>query len=70
MSEVRVNVTLAERRYAVRILTCFVDQDRALLACIGGDKEGYEIRAGHDWYDDYVPVANQLIDPYLKEGKL
>ncbi|MHB8296886.1 MAG: hypothetical protein ACYDH5_20215 [Acidimicrobiales bacterium] len=70
MSEVRVNITVDGRRYAIRVLTCFVDEDRVLLACIGGDKEGYVVQTGHDWYDDYVPIADQVVEVYLRKGKL
>ena len=70
MSEVRVNMSVDDQRYAVRVLTCFVDQDRVLLACVGGDKEGYEDLTGRDWYDDYVPVADVVVDTYLRRMKL
>lgn len=66
LSEVRVNLTVEGRPYAIRVLTCFVDQDRALLGCVGGDKEGYTTRTGRDWHDDYVPVADEVVDRYLK----
>lgn len=68
MSEVRVNATVDGRRYVIRVLTCFVDQDRALLVCIAGDKEGYATRTGHDWYEDYVPVADQVADEYFRRN--
>jgi len=70
MSEVRVNAIVEGRSYSIRVLTCFVDQDRGVLACVGGDKEGYTARTGSDWYDDYVPVADQVIDHYLRRGRL
>jgi hypothetical protein len=68
MSEVRVDKIDDGRRYAVRVLTCFVDDDRTLLVCVGGDKEGYEARTGRDWYDDYVPVADHVVVRYLAKG--
>jgi hypothetical protein len=50
----------------MRVLVCFVDNDRTLLVCIGGNKAGYEERVGRDWYDDYVPVADRVVDGYKK----
>jgi hypothetical protein len=45
---------------------CFVDEDRALLVCVAGDKDGYQERVGRDWYDDYVLVADRVADSYKK----
>jgi hypothetical protein len=49
MSEVRAHQVVGERRYVMRVLVCFVDNDRTLLVCIGGNKAGYEERVGRDW---------------------
>jgi hypothetical protein len=68
MSEVRADRVVGERRYVVRVLTCFVEDDRILLVCVGGDKEGYQPRTGRDWYEDYVPAADQVVDAYLTRG--
>lgn len=68
VGEVRVNRTVGGRRYVIRGLTCFVEDDRTLLVCVGGDKEGYQARTGRDWYQDYVPVADQVVDIYLVRG--
>ncbi|MHB8263658.1 MAG: hypothetical protein ACYDGY_07910 [Acidimicrobiales bacterium] len=58
MSEVRVDHLAGKRRFAVRVLVCFVDNDQVLVVCVGGDKHRYEEAAGSGWYDDYVPVAD------------
>lgn len=66
MSEVRADQVLGDRRFVMRVLVCFVDDDRTLLVCVGGNKHGYEERVGRDWYDDYVPVADRVADSYKK----
>jgi len=59
-------MTSAMRSESSRV---FVDQDRVLLVCVGGDKEGYKDLTGRDWYDDYVPVADVVVDTYLRRMK-
>ncbi|MDQ6783622.1 MAG: hypothetical protein M3063_09310 [Actinomycetota bacterium] len=66
MSEVRADQLLGARRFVVRVLVCFVDDDQTLLICVGGNKDRYQDRVGHDWYDDYVPVADRVVDSYKK----
>jgi hypothetical protein len=66
MSEIRVNGVVGDRRYVLRVLTCFVRSDQAVLICVAGDKHTYEERTGHDWYDDYVPVADEIVTRYLR----
>jgi hypothetical protein len=66
MSEVRTDQTIAGRRYLIRVLTCFADADTTVVICLGGNKDGYEARTGRDWYDDAVPVADRIIDHYLR----
>lgn len=45
----------------VRCLVVFADRDRALACCIGGDKAAWERRhPGSDWYEAYVPVADEI----------
>ena len=46
----------------MRVLTCFVDGDTRVVVCVGGNKHAWEERTGRDWYDDYVPVADQIVD--------
>ena len=58
MSELRTDHTVEGVRYVMRVLTCFVDGDQGVLVCVGGNKEGWQERTGHDWYDDFVPVAD------------
>jgi len=66
MSEVRADQLVAGRRFVMRVLVCFVDEDQTLLICIGGNKDRYQERVGRDWYDDYVPAADQIVDSYKK----
>ena len=68
MSELRTDHTVEGVRYVMRVLTCFIDGDRGVLVCVGGNKEGWQERTGHDWYDDYVPVADQIVDRYFTRG--
>jgi hypothetical protein len=66
MSEVRADQLVEDRRFVMRVLVCFVDEDRTLLVCVGGNKDRYQERVGRDWYDDYVPAADQVVDSYTK----
>ncbi|MGC8512351.1 MAG: hypothetical protein ACP5P1_04830 [Acidimicrobiales bacterium] len=68
MREVRADQLVDGHRFVMRVLVCFVDEDQTLLVCIAGNKEGYEERTGRDWYDYYVPVANQVADIYEKRA--
>ena len=68
MSELRTDHTVEGTRYVMRVLTCFIDGDQGVLVCVGGNKEGRQESTGHDWYDDYVPVADQIVDRYLTRG--
>ena len=65
LSEVRTDHIADGRRWLMRVLVCFADQDSMLVVCLGGNKAGYEARTGRDWYDDHVPVADQIVDRYL-----
>jgi len=66
MSEVRVHDEVGDRHYVLRVLTCFVHDDRAVLVCVAGNKHNYEQRTGRDWYQDYVPVADEIVTRYLR----
>ena len=66
MSEVRTDQLVGARRFVMRVLMCFVDNDQTVLVCVGGKKDGYAERVGRDWYDDYVPAADQVVDSYRK----
>jgi hypothetical protein len=68
MSELRTDHTVEAVRYVMRVLTCFIDGDRGVLVCVGGNKRGWQERTGHDWYDDFVPVADQIVDRYVTRG--
>ena len=66
MSEVRADLLVDGRRFVMRVLVCFVDEDQTLLVCVGGNKDRYQERVGRDWYDDYVPAADRVVDSYKK----
>ncbi len=66
MSEVRADQLVVGRHYVLRVLVCFVDDDHTLLVCVAGNKDGYQERVGRDWYDDYVPVADRVVDSHKK----
>ena len=70
MSEVRTDHSIAGRRYLMRVLTCFADGDTTVVVCLGGNKDRYEGRSGRDWYADYVPVADLIVDHYRSKGEL
>lgn len=67
MSEVRVDMVVDGKPHVLRTLTCFLHKDTVLLVCIAGNKDGYLKRTGRDWYDDYVPVADEVVDWFLQE---
>ncbi|MFJ1539207.1 type II toxin-antitoxin system RelE/ParE family toxin [Micromonospora chalcea] len=48
----------------VRILFCF-DPNRSAILLIAGDKRGQ----WKDWYNDNIPVADDLYDDHLQELK-
>jgi hypothetical protein len=52
----------------MRVLTCFADADTTVVVCLGGNKDRYEARSGHDWYADHVPVADLIVDHYRSKG--
>ena len=61
MAETRSSAAVAGRVWVVRCLVVFADRDRALACCIGGDKAAWERRhPGSDWYEAYVPVADEI----------
>ena len=68
MSELRTDHTVEGVRYVMQVLTCFIDGDQGVLVCVGANKAGWQERTGRDWYDDYVPVADQIVDRYLTRG--
>ena len=47
----------------LRVLYAF-DSSRAAILLIGGDKTG-----NPDWYNQFVPIADDLFDEHLKEIK-
>jgi len=62
MSETRTSVTENDgRTWVVRTLAVFADGDSVLALCVGGDKKAWEqIHPGKDWYDTWVPVADEV----------
>jgi hypothetical protein len=57
MKELRVS-----KGGAIRILFAF-DPRRQAVLLIGGDKTGQ----WHAWYEEAIPVADDLFDEYLRE---
>src|SRR5947209_8591821 len=57
MKELRGNVGEAE----LRVLYAF-DPRRSAILLIGGDKQGNK-----KWYEEFVPIADQLFDKHLEE---
>lgn len=57
MKELRGSVGEAE----LRVLYAF-DPRRAAILLIGGDKTGNK-----KWYDEFVPIADELFDEHLEE---
>jgi len=47
---------------AIRVLFAF-DPRRTAILLIGGDKRG----SWNAWYDEYIPIADQLYDDHLDE---
>jgi hypothetical protein len=60
MKELRGRVILAHHRAELRVLYAF-DSRRNAILLIGGDKTG-----NPKWYEEYVPIADQLFDDHLK----
>jgi len=61
MKELRGRVVFPHHRAELRVLYAFDPRRKAILL-IGGDKMG---KPG--WYEEYVPVADQLFDDHLKQ---
>jgi len=68
LSEVRTDNVVDETRYLMRVLTCFVDGDSRLLVCLGGNKHLWEQSHEGDWYEEYVPAADLIVEKYLSIG--
>jgi hypothetical protein len=60
MKELRGRVVFSRHRAELRVLYAF-DPHRKAILLIGGDKTG-----NPQWYEEYVPVADQLFDDHLK----
>ncbi len=61
MKELRGKVVFLDRRAELRVLYAF-DRRRMAILLIGGDKTG-----NPKWYEEYVPVADRLLDDHLKQ---
>ena len=60
MKELRGRVILPHHRAELRVLYAF-DSRRNAILLIGGDKTG-----NPKWYEEYVPIADQLFEHHLK----
>jgi hypothetical protein len=60
MKELRAHAVMPGHRSELRVLYAF-DPRRAAILLIGGDKTG-----NAKWYEQYVPIADQLFDDHLK----
>lgn len=61
MKELRGKVIFRQHRAELRVLYAF-DPRRTAILLIGGDKTG-----NPRWYEEYVPIADQLFDDHLKQ---
>jgi len=61
MKELRGKVIFPQHRAELRALYAF-DPRRTAILLIGGDKTG-----NPKWYEEYVPIADQLFDDHLKQ---
>jgi hypothetical protein len=60
MKELRGRVVFPDHRAELRVLYAF-DSRRNAILLIGGDKT-----SNPKWYEEYVPIADQLFDDHLK----
>jgi hypothetical protein len=65
MSEVRVLFPAKPTDLVLRILTCFVNDDKMLLVLVAGDKALWARTKQADWYDTHVPIADAITTHYL-----
>ena len=61
MKELRGKVIFSHHRVELRVLYAF-DPRRTAILLIGGDKT-----SNPNWYEEYVPIADQLFDDHLKQ---
>jgi hypothetical protein len=61
MKELRGKVFFPQHRAELRVLYAF-DPRRTAILLIGGNKTG-----NPKWYEEYVPIADQLFDDHLKQ---
>lgn len=61
MKELRGKAVFPHRWSELRVLYAF-DPRRMAIILIGGDKTG-----NPKWYEEYVPIADQLFDDHLKQ---
>jgi len=69
MCEVRDERDVGDVRHVTRVLACFVRDDTAVLVCLGGNKREFEEKHRRDWYDVFVPVADQIVDKFNAKEK-
>ncbi len=68
LAEVRVDGHFEGEWRAYRVLTCFVEDDKSMLICIGGDKHKFENDEKRSWYSEYVPVADAIVNRFIERG--
>ena len=66
MSEVRVLHRATPHDLVLRVLTVFADNDQTVVVCLGGDKAEWQRTNHTDWYDQAIPIADQIFDLYLR----
>jgi hypothetical protein len=64
MSEVRIRHQGEPYDLILRILTVFTRNDETLVVCVGGDKAKWARTNAADWYDTFVPIADQVFHRY------
>jgi hypothetical protein len=60
--ETRTQMTVAGRRYTIRVLA-MAHSDDLFVACVAGDKDAW--RRQHpetDWYETWIPVAKTVYE--------
>lgn len=53
----------------MRALTCFADVDTIVILCLSGNKDRTRPAPAGTWYDEYVPVADRIVDHYCSKGE-
>lgn len=74
MAEIRSATTVKTTTYVLRGLVYFDDRTNqitpVIVGLVAGNKAGFAPNDRGDWYDNAVPVADDIIDTYLTTGEL